>query len=249
MKRIAAALAVLALLGLGAASATASAADTPKYRLTLRAYSSEKSHLEDGNYPEDCANWTVANSTVAFETVAGRTFNLALIRHPLTDTIWGQVSSDLQPTTELIRYWRFRSHLAPSTEACSPCGPSSEYGQCTGDVFDDKGFDDCGGFAPTRRGFLMMFVSDRGITVSASPEADFSDCPEPRQDGLPLGSTTPRLDRVLIPNGTRQLLRMKPGTTRIIERKLRRGRCGTMRGRGLRVCVQTQVRIRVTRVS
>ncbi|MDW5597143.1 hypothetical protein VSS74_22545 [Conexibacter stalactiti] len=233
-----------------AGSATAAAAATPKYKVNLTAYQSVVSNLEEGDYPEDCANWTTARSTVAFEMESGRTFNVGLIRNPVNDSIWGQVSSDLQPTAHIYRHWRFRAHYKPDVEGCSPCGPSSEYGPCTGEVFDDRGSDDCGSTeGPVRRGFLSMMVSDRGITVIASPMADFSRCEEPRTEGLPLGPTAPKLDRFLLPSGTRELQAMKVGATRTIRRVVRRGACGRTRGKGLRVCTEINVQIRAKRVG
>jgi hypothetical protein len=251
-RRVTAVLAAVASLGLGfglVGAATASAA-TPKYKVNLTAFQATTSSLEQGDYPQDCAEWTKARSTVAFEVASGRTFNVGLIRHPLNDSIWGQVSSDLQPTRDVHRWWNYRSHLKPDVEGCSPCGPSSEYGQCTGDTFDDRGSDDCGSTeGPQRGGALTMSVSDRGILVSAYPLADFGSCEEPRQEGLPLGPTDPKLERFLLPAGTRELQAMKVGTTRVISRVLRRGKCGRQRGKGLSVCVQTNVRIKATRVA
>lgn len=232
-----------------AGGATASAA-TPKYKVTMTAYQATVTSHEVGDYPEDCANWTKARSTVAFELESGRTFNIGLIRHPLNDSIWGQVSSDLQATTKIHRWWSFRTHYKPDVEGCTPCGPSSEYGQCTGDVFDDKGSDDCGSTdGPVRRGMLAVSVNDRGILVSAYPMADFSRCEEPRQEGLPLGPGDPKVERFLLPSGTRELQAMKVGTTRLIQRRVRRGACGKQKGKGTRVCVETNVRIRATRVA
>lgn len=248
--RLAAFLAALTLCGLAFTAATAAAADTPKYRLTLSAYRGEQSYLEEGDVSDHCKASTTARSTVAFETRAGRPLNVALIRNPINDTIWGQVGSNLQPLTEIYRYWKFRAHYMPETEECSPCGPLSEYGQCSGETFDDRGSDDCGSTeGEVRRGFLTLFVSDKGIFVSAYPRAAFGSCPEPRQDGLPLGSADPKLERFVIPDGTRQLLRMKVGSSRVIRRTIRRGQCGKLSGRGLRVCVETRVHIRATRFA
>ncbi|HST42283.1 MAG TPA: hypothetical protein VLK58_22380 [Conexibacter sp.] len=241
-------LAATASFGLAGATA-AHAAGTPKYKVSMTAYQGTVTSHEVGDYPEDCANWTQARSTVAFE-LESRTFNIGLIRHPLNDSIWGQVSSDLQTTTNIHRWWSFRTHYKPDVQGCTPCGPSSEYGPCTGDVFDDRGSDDCGSTdGPVRRGMLAVSVNDRGILVSAYPMADFSRCEEPRQEGLPLGPGDPKVERFLLPSGTRELQAMKVGTTRLIKRQVRRGACGTRKGKGTRVCVTTNVRIRATRVA
>jgi hypothetical protein len=249
MRTLIVSLAAVAAFGFAGTTA-AGAAATPKYKVSMTAFQSTVTYHEVGDYPEDCANWTKARSTVAFELESSRTFNIGLIRHPLNDSIWGQVSSDLQATTNLHRWWSFRTHYKPDVQGCTPCGPSSEYGECTGDVFDDKGSDDCGSTdGPVRRGMLAVSVNDRGILVSAYPMADFSRCEEPRQEGLPLGPGDPKLERFLLPNGTRELQAMKVGTTRLITRVVRRGACGKQKGKGTRVCVETNVRIRATRVA
>lgn len=247
--RLAAFLAALTICGLAFTAATAAAADTPKYRMTLSVYRGETSYLEEGDVSDHCKASTTARSSVSFQMHAGRPLNVGLIRNPLNDTIWGQVGSNLQPETEIYRYWKFRAHYMPETDECSPCGPSSEYGPCSGETFDDRGDDDCGSTdGEVRRGILTLYISDKGISVSAYPRADFERCPEPRQDGLPLGSSNPTLERFTIPSGTRQLLRMKVGSTRIIRRTIRRGQCD-LRGRGRRVCVETTVFIQAKRFA
>lgn len=242
---LAAALVALSLAGAPAAGA----APPAKYSLNVWVDSFDKANLEESGYPDRCKTWTQGRSSLAFAMRSARPVALGLIRSPVNDSTWGLIPRSIEPATDVYRYWRYRFHLSPSTSECSPCGPSSEYGQCGGETPDEVASDTCGGDGEERRGIIALTVSDAGIMVSASPFADFSDCRAPRRKVIPIGVSDPKIDRFLLPQGTRQLKRMKPGQRRTIRRTIRRGDCDRLRGRGLRTCSERRVVIKATRIS
>lgn len=250
MRRIVATALVAAIALLALASA-AQAAPPPKYKLDVIVDYVERSNLAGAGYPDDCKTWTNARSLVVFSARSARPVLMGLVRNPVNDSIWGLFPRGIEPSADVYRSWKYRVHVTPSTEACSPCGPSSEYGLCTGELPDQIASDECGGEGERRRGVIALMVSDAGISVTASPAADFSDCRDPRPGVIALGTGDPKVERLLLPDGTRQLQRMKPGQTRTLRRTIRRGpKCDRLlRGPGLRRCLQKKVLIRATRVS
>ena len=249
MRRILAAAAAVALVALLAAAQSAGAAPPPKYELDVIVNYGERANLEQGGYPDPCRTWTNARNLLAFSVRSARPVVMGLVRSPLDDSTWGVFPRDVEPRSALMRWWRIRTHVMPNTPECTPCGPGGSYGLCTGPLPDQVEDDDCGG-EERRRGGILLQVSDAGIAVSAAPGGDLSDCREPSRRGvIPLGSADPKVRRLLIRDGTRQLRRMKVGQTRKLKRELRRGSCPkVIRGPGLRTCLEQSVVIRATRL-
>lgn len=248
MRRIAATALVAAIALLALASA-AHAAPPPKYKLDVMVNYAERANLEEGAYPDPCKTWTSARSLLAFSVRSARPVVMGLVRSPLDDSTWGVFPREPEPAADLMRWWRWRVHVTPNTPECTPCGPASAYGLCTGPLPDVIEDDDCGGKGERRRGGILLQVSDAGIAVSAAPGDDMLDCREPSRYVIPLGSADPKVRRLLIANGTRQLRRMKVGQTRTLKRELRRGRCAKgIRGPGLRTCIEQVVTIKATRL-
>lgn len=249
MRRIAATALAAAIVLLALASA-AQAAPPPKYKLDVIVNYGERFNLEQGAYPDPCKTWTRARSLLAFSVRSARPVVMGLVRSPLDDSTWGVFPRDVEPAADLMRWWQIRTHVTPNTPECTPCGPGSSYGLCTGALPDQVEEDDCDGEGDRRRGGILLQVSDAGIAVSAAPGDDLRDCREPSRRGvIPLGNADPKVRRLLIPDGTRQLRRMKVGQTRTLKRELRRGSCAkVIRGSGLRSCKEQEVVIRATRL-
>lgn len=243
--------AIVAVIALLALASAAQAAPPPKYKLDVSVNYVERSSLEGPGFPDPCKTWTNARSMVAFSARSARPVLMGLVRNPVTDSTWGLFPRGIEPAADTYRSWKYRVHVTPSTEECSPCGPSSEYGLCTGALPDQHDSDDCGAEGERRRGLIALMVSDAGISVTASPAADFSDCRDPRPGVISLGVGDPKVEELRLPQGTRQLQRMRPGQTRTLRRTIRRGpKCDRLlRGPGLRRCLEKKVQIRATRVS
>lgn len=173
--------------------------------------------------------------------------NLALVRSPIDDSVFGLMPRGPVAMSDSWRRWRTRSHIGDNTADCVPCGPLSEYGLCTGALPDQVDEDDCGAHGATRRGTLVITVTDRGITVAGAPMPDLSACRDPRGGLIPVMTADARMPPLTIPDGTRKLLRMRVGQHLELKRRVVRGDCRRLRGAGLRTCSERVAIVKVTR--
>lgn len=230
-----------------AAPTSAGAAPPPKYKVDLFVSSLDRASFEEPGFPDRCKTWTQARSELGYEIEAKSPFNMALVRNPVTDSVYGLIPRDPIWMSDTVREWRTRLHVADNTSDCQPCGPSSEFGLCTGSLPDKLASDSCRGDGRRRRGALALTVTGSALTVAGGPNADLSGCTSPRDRVVPMFSGDPRLAPLRIPGATRKLLRLRVGQRARIEHTERRGDCKRLRGPGLRVCAIRYVLIRATR--
>ncbi|MDO8188731.1 hypothetical protein Q5424_17755 [Conexibacter sp. JD483] len=242
-----AALAALALLlTFGAASAVA--APPPKFSVSLYVSSVEESNLEEGGYPDRCKSWTQGRSTLVYDIEADAPFTLGLVVSGLDDSVFALIPRGPVWMNDTRRFWKTRTHVGDNTSECSPCGPLSEYGLCTGALPDRVESDQCGGDRKTRGGALALTVSGSSMIVSGGPMADLSRCKAPRNGVVPMFSAQPKFTPMRIPGATKRLLRLKPGQQTRFQQKRRRGACDRLRGPGLRTCSEQVVIMRAKRL-
>lgn len=237
--------ALLLLLALGAASA--GAAPPPKFKATLYASLTEDQNLEEGGYPDRCKTWTQGRGTLTYDVESDQPFNIGIVESPVDDSLFVLIPRQPAWMSDLRRFWKTRSHVADNTEACSPCGPLSEYGLCTGSLPDRLDSDQCGGPSKRRGGVLTLTAVGRTLLVTGGPGGSLSRCKTPRDRVLPGILAVPSFE-LKLPGAARKLLRLKPGQTTKIRRETRRGACGRLSGRGLRTCSERIVILAVTRL-
>lgn len=245
-RTVLAALTALALLlTLGVASAAA--APPPKFKADLYASLTEESNLEGTGYPDRCKTWTQGRGTLTYDIESDQSFNLGIVESPLDDSLFVLVPRQPAWSSDLRRFWKTRSHIGDNTEACSPCGPLSEYGLCTGSLPDKLDSDQCGGPSKKRGGMLTLSAIGRTLLVNGGPGGSLSRCKTPSDNALPAILAVPSFE-LRLPGAARRLLKLKPGQSTTIRRETRRGACGRLRGKGLRTCSERLVILRVTRV-
>lgn len=241
-----AALAALALL-LTVGAASAAAAPPPKFKLDLYASLVEESNLEQTGYPDRCSTWTQGRGALTYDIEADRSFDVGIVESPVNDSLFVLVPRPPVWMSDLRRFWKTRSHVRDNTSDCTPCGPLSEYGLCTGALPDTLDSDQCGGPSKKRGGVLTLTAIGRALVVVGAPGGDLSRCKAPRDRALPAILAVPRFE-LRLPGAARKLLRLKVGQRTTIRRETRRGACGRLRGRGLRTCSERLVIVRATRL-
>lgn len=245
-RTVLAALAALALLlTLGAASAAA--APPPKFTADLYASLTEEQNLEGGGYPDRCDTWTQGRGTLTYDVESNQSFTIGIVESPVDDSLFVLIPRQPAWSSDLRRFWKTRSHIGDNVEGCTPCGPLSEYGLCTGSLPDKLDSDQCGGPSKKRGGMLLLTATGRTLAVTGSPGGDLSRCKAPRDNALPGIVALPRFE-LRLPGAAQKLLRLKPGKSTTIRRETRRGACGRLRGPGLRTCSERLVILRVTRL-
>jgi hypothetical protein len=236
-------------LTLGAVSAaTAAAAPPPKFEVDLYVASVDEANLEESGFPDRCKTWTQGRSALTYEIEAADPFNLGLVQSPVDDTYFALIPRQPVWENDTRRYWKTRAHVADNTPDCSPCGPLSEYGLCTGALPDQVASDQCGGPGRRRGGALTLTVKGSAFVVAGGPNANLSRCKAPRNPSVPMFSAQPQFAPVRLAGAVTRLLRLKAGQRTTIRHNSRRGACGRLRGPGLRTCAERLVILRATRL-
>lgn len=209
---------------------------------------SEEWRQQDPGHPRRCATWVLAEgrSNLGVAQHAPRKLTLApTFGGGFVGTLGGSDSA----ASELRRTARYRHHLRPDVEGCSPCGPLSEYGQCTGgrpDVVDSA---KC---SPGRgQGLVTLWLTGGTLTVSGHPrlERELEGCRE--IDDAPTGVMGWAIETVRFPGALSVLRRLPIGgrhTFRSEKTRSVRGGCRRLGGVGFRSCVAATAVVVVHRV-
>lgn len=257
MRRIAAAaLAATTLCGLTLGASTAfavKASDRPVYLIkSVDVHKSEEWRVQDKEFSDRCKSWEIGDGTSNLGMAQEGTRRLTLDALPFSKGIVGVVDGSSFAPAEVRRTVRSRYHSRPDIDACSPCGPRSEFGPCTDAAPPDLVVNlRC---SPGRsRGLLNVWMSSRGLTVGASPinaEKDLARCEEPPATA-PSGAMQWRLESVTFPEAPRVLLGMRLYSEhtfrRHIERAIGNG-CRKLSGVGQRSCVAYTTVVVVRRI-
>lgn len=238
----------LALLLAAAALAPAGAwAATYDYRIV------EAEHYVIWNatssaYPARCSSWSKGRGKIAIK--------LADLRGELeVETVpgYGLLGSVADPDWALLtRALDYRLHPAQDVVGCSPCGPTSEYGECTGPAPDRDAAADCG---PVAIRAVALLQVDRGaFTLDvAAPAGDVLRRCRRTPEGTATGPLDPRFASLKLEGGSRHLLRLDVGQRDELGPLVSRGSgCGELaneRRKGFHPCTITRAYVVVRRTS
>ncbi len=241
---VSALLVCVALLAVGVASATA--APPPKFKIDLFASSTDRANFEERGFPDRCKTWTQASSALDYEIEAKSPFNMALVRNPVTDSVYGLIPREPVWVADTARMWRTRPHVArqhlrlpalrpvqrASASAPARCPTSSPPTPAA---------------APGRSAAarLALTVVGGALSVTGGPGADLSSCIDVRDRVVPMFLGDLRFAPLRIPGAVRKLLRLRVGERARIERTERRGDCGEIertRAESLRLAVRPDPR-------
>lgn len=232
---------VVVLLGL--APAAASAASQPR-NFVYRVVSIEHRYQwtdQSRSYPENCASWLKGGGTITASTEPYS--GLLQLDEYYPGKYYG--SSSKKGQAEVTRRIEYRGHLMPD-EGCTPCGPSSEYGQCRPTKPDSQVKQTCG---PRKASTgTVLRAQDRALVFGtfAGFAAALRRCPEP-DDNADTGPEQPEFGRLQAATGVRQLMGLRVGERRTIVFETRRGRCSKVGQRGMHVCAIATAKVNFRR--
>jgi hypothetical protein len=244
----------LGALALSTAPALAvKAADRPVYLIkSIDVHKSEEWRVQSPGYSDTCKSWEIGDGSANLGMTQRGTRRLTLMAPGFGAGVLGNVEGSDWSPAQARRTIRYRSHTPPDTDACGPCGPSSEYGRCTGDAPPDVVVDlRCR--PDDSRALLSVWLGPNGLSVGAAPNAerDLGTCEEPPEIA-PEGDMQWRLETVTFGGAVRTLLGMRlygEHTFRRHTEKSVAGGCRRLSGVGERSCVAYTTVVVVRRIG
>lgn len=239
-------LTALALLLTAPVGATAGGA---RYAATAAVVVQEDFTYEPSGYPDGCKSWTYA-------TGSSRGRNVSKGRFLFVDgggVTAGGLSTTAEHSMSVTRDIDYRIHTAPDTSQCNPCGPSSEYGQCSNAAPpDERGSADCAPAADRENGRILISFGAKGVLLvePVMPLQTIMDaCRKPPKQ-VPYGTQIRPLKRTFS-GAAAAIRRLRPGQEKKFAKKERIGRgCGKAKPKAdASLCTTHEMVVRIRRLK
>ncbi len=225
----------------------ASAYAEPTYEAEATVSATEDFTYAEKGAPEACRSWTEAIGTVSVEVHAVGEFVFFGGRGGAIGRFRNRTAKREAKVEHELRY---RRHVAGFTADCSPCGPSSEYGECVPPTADQTGEVHCDPAVDGGRVGALLAAGRLNVWGIVPSGPALRECTRNVPAGVPVGSSEPELEGALFSAGTGRIARLAIGeSVRFHEAKRTGSGCKPRKGQELEVCIRHEAELVIKRVG
>jgi hypothetical protein len=266
-----AALLVLLPLALAALTATsAQAARTPAYTVDVTGIHVVDWRYQGENYPDECKAWVKASGTATLGIRTTKPARYMLLAFPGMEPqlLMSKLGRYVGVAQRTASDWD--DHAIPQTSACTPCGPLSEYGECSEPGPPLAPLHDCRRRNGVASAAVTLIEAGKGqerngpaalvdaLRVDTSVVARFPSCPPTQVTGGPGMHSENALEVSIVGPKVRRIRMLARGQKLMLHGSVERGFAGRRETRkcskpaggvGYSECAVTDVTVEIKRVA